>query len=186
MARRNNDIFRKAAILNIADRRSRNDNDYEAEMRRRRDRYGRFTSEMDTRTPWDYPMTDTYYSRVGFDYPTARSHHEQTYHPASRYYESEPDDMNYRSVDKEKAEKCVRSLVHSNGSMGELFSFDEIKTLVNRKGLFEDVPLVYMFMNKAKSAFQPMAKELNMDNPDFYLKMALAKIKHLKENHKHQ
>lgn len=211
MARRHD--TRRTVMLSIANRKDKERRymedrhyGYPEEMRRHRDSRGRFTSEeMGFVDPWRYPMTETSFRRAD-DYPYFPDHrpsmhygHDDGYGKQrwddNRYYDRGEGHsyhprgehglgFSYHGMDKEQAEHCVKNMKNADGSTGEYFSMEEIKNLMSKKGVFEDTNDFYVAMNKAKSKYYPVAKELNMDNQDFYLKIALANLKHHKLNKK--
>lgn len=87
----------------------------------------------------------------------------------------------YRShaegVTKEKAQEWVKEMKNSDGSEGEHWSMDQIKTLRDKMGFSQIDPMeFYVAINMMYSDYCAVAKKYNIDTSEFYGHMAKAFI----------
>lgn len=64
----------------------------------------------------------------------------------------------------------------------EYYTEEEVKGIITKKGITEDCEELHRALNKARTIYGCVAKEIGQDTTDFYVKLALAKLKHHKLN----
>lgn len=78
---------------------------------------------------------------------------------------------------EQQATMWVKSMKHSDGSMGELITMEQAKDWLMKKG-YTGVPITdfYAIINAMKSDYSGVAKMFNIMNDDFYGELARAFI----------
>ena len=163
----------------------------EPESRRRRDRRGRFTSEMDGGSA-RYEMEggssrmeseDRRPMQIGFrmEEDMGRSRSDAGYprmneseHRQSTMDKGHAQGKVMGKLDKKLADEWVNSMLTADGYKGKRWSQEQAKQIMTQHSINCDPLEFYVVMNMMYSDYGKIAEELGMDNADFYAKMAKA------------
>lgn len=145
----------------------------EMESRRRRDRRGRFRSEMDEEGEMGsrYPM---------FPPPI---YEEEMRNPMGFSAEGGETELHMirggagsseKPLDKKTAEEWMEGLENEDGTKGPHWTMEQVSQLMAQKGWKEEPLRAWVAMNAMYSDYCGAAKKVNANNIDFYVAMAKA------------
>lgn len=77
-------------------------------------------------------------------------------------------------MDKETAEKWVRSMYSDSGHHGEKWTYEQTKQVMNQKDIHCDPAEFYAAMNAMYNDYSELAKKFGVNTVDFYAEMAKA------------
>lgn len=77
-------------------------------------------------------------------------------------------------MDMETAKEWTHSMKNEDGSSGEHWSMEQVKQLMNQKGIKHDPVEFYAILNAVYSDYCKVAKKHNINNIDFYVDLAKA------------
>ena len=83
----------------------------------------------------------------------------------------------YGKIDRRRGEELLKKLKNADGSIGEHWSYDQTKQLMEQKNIMCDPVEFWVSMNMMYSDYYTVAKKLNINNADFYASMAEAFLK---------
>lgn len=145
----------------------------EAEMRRRRDRRGRFRSDAEPEMHYPYhyppPIYEDAPNPIGFAAESSElpgkfhmirggaAHHEM-------------------KLDKEMADKWMENLQNEDGTKGPHWTMEQTSQVIRQKNLSCDPLEFWVALNAVYSDYCVVAKKSNVNNLDFYVNMAKAFI----------
>lgn len=149
----------------------------EARRRYRRDRRGRFRSEMDDEeteqemgmhypVPFPPPIYEEQYRNpIGFSAEGGGAELHMIRGGASSHE---------KPLDKKTAEEWMEGLENEDGSKGPHWSMEQVKQLMAQKGWKEDPVRAWVALNIMYSDYCGVAKKVNSNNIEFYVAMAKA------------
>lgn len=175
----------------------------EMESRRRRDRRGRFRSEMDEdepgmHYPGPYPFPPPVYERreggqdmrpIGFAANDGFRELDSNYRQDAAYHPM--NEMEYRKdskmtmggasgdippFDEEMAHSWMKNLQNEDGTTGPHWTMEQTSQVLKQKNINCDPLEFWVAMNGVYSDYFGVAKKFNVNNIDFYVSMARAFI----------
>lgn len=163
----------------------------EPENRRRRDRRGRFTSEMDggsARYEMDggsarMESEDRRPMQIGFRMEEDMSRYRsdagyprmnESEHRRSQMDKGHAKSMGGGKLDKRTAEEWLKNLKNADGSKGPHWTMDQARTVMEQLGIDCDPLEGWVAMNMLYSDYAEVAKKLGVNNVDFWACMAQA------------
>ena len=149
-----------------------------------RDRYddGRYATENDVR--YYRPM-----GRIGFERTENRREFDYNPEMGSEVRQRRRDEMEHRGGEREMghahgaeeetftrdtAERWVRSMVRADGERGEKFTIDEVRAMMEKRGVGEEPYKVWAAMNAEYADRCRVNERYGMVSPEFYLDSAVA------------
>lgn len=79
-----------------------------------------------------------------------------------------------RPIDKQTAEEWTRKMRNSDGSMGPHWKMEQVKQVMQQKGIDKDPIEFYVTMNMLYSDYGQVAKTHGINSVDFYIDLAKA------------
>ena len=144
----------------------------EMESRRRRDRRGRFRSEMEDE------------GEIGMHYPMYPPpiYEEEMRNPMGFAAEGGGAELHMirggaggvKPLDEEMAHEWMKNLQNEDGTKGPHWSMEQVKQVMAQRGMKEDPLKFWVAMNAMYSDYFTVARKQNVNNLDFYVEMAKA------------
>lgn len=147
--------------------------------RRRRDKRGRFMSEMDE----EYEDDDRRPRQIGFRYEDEMGRYRaradyprmnEGEHRSGRMEPGHAEGKRRKGMDRRMAEEWTESMRNADGSTGPHWSMDQTKQVMEKRQVECDPIEFYVTMNMLYSDYSKVVKAHGITSVDFYADMAKA------------